>query len=251
MKGIPFARRPSTISIRTKDQMICDVAYAGRSVRMNAHNPNDIIQNEWVGGYFYETLAGSRQGMLNYIYHHLRPLSDGIWVDAGANVGNHTVFFSAICDASRVVAVEPVKPNLEVLRANLEVNNIGNVDVYNCALGAAAGRCSMTLSEGNNSGLHEVMDGEDTEMRTLDDILSQYAEPVRLIKIDVEDYNLPVLEGAKQTLAAHRPTVFIECAHTVELISVNGFMTAHGYALTRGLILNHTPTYLWKPVETV
>lgn len=226
--------------------MICDVEYAGKSVRMNAHNPNDCIQNEWVGGFFYETLAGSRQGMLNYIYHNMRHLTDGLWVDAGANVGNHTVFFSAICGASKVVAVEPVESNCSVLRANIDVNSLDNVDVFECALGARTGRCGMGVADANNSGMHQVIEGDDTVMLSLDEILADYAEPVRLIKIDVEDYNLPVLEGAVETMAKHHPLIFVECADTIELVTVNAFMVERGYQLVRGLTLNYTPTYLWR-----
>ncbi|NNE34726.1 MAG: FkbM family methyltransferase [Rhodothermales bacterium] len=217
---------------------------------MNAPNPNDHIQNEWLGGYFYETLAGSRQGMLNYIYHNLRHLSDGLWVDAGANVGNHTVFFSAICDAHRVVAIEPVLDNLKVLRSNLQVNEIENVDVFDCAAGARSGRCSMAIVEGNNSGLHEVVDGDDTEVQSLDSIVANYPAPVRLIKIDVEDYNLPVLEGSIETLGRDHPVVFVECAETIELVQVNSFMVAQGYERVRGVVLNYTPTYVWEYKKT-
>jgi Methyltransferase FkbM domain len=46
--------------------------------------------------------------------------------------------------------------------------------------------------------------------RTIDNLYAASALPVRLIKIDVEGYDLPVLEGANAVVAEFRPIIVFE-----------------------------------------
>lgn len=45
---------------------------------------------------------------------------------------------------------------------------------------------------------------------TVDGVLGDWARPVRVLKIDAEGYELPVLRGARQTIARHRPVIVAE-----------------------------------------
>lgn len=58
----------------------------------------------------------------------------GIAIDAGANIGNHTVYFSQTFP--RVVSFEPGPANCLILKANLYLNRIRNVTLVEKALGA-------------------------------------------------------------------------------------------------------------------
>src|SRR5512144_1939846 len=62
----------------------------------------------------------------------------GVFVDVGANIGNHAVFFGKFL-AERVVCVEPHPDLVPLLTRNLEMNAVTAVRVLPYAAGRAAG----------------------------------------------------------------------------------------------------------------
>src|SRR5665213_2213482 len=60
-------------------------------------------------------------------------------VEAGANIGIHTVMMARACAPGRLIAFEPQQRAFQLLCANLTMNEIANVIAYPEALGAAAG----------------------------------------------------------------------------------------------------------------
>ena len=65
-------------------------------------------QKFWLKGKYYE------QAMLDYIRVNY---PGGTYIDGGACIGNHTLYFAALC-AQQVIAVEPVKRNAAHLWRN-------------------------------------------------------------------------------------------------------------------------------------
>lgn len=122
-------------------------------------------------------------------------------VDAGSHIG----FWSAHM-AKRfwhVIAFEPILEHRECFALNVPDPN---VTVHTCALGAAPGHVSLTIPEGSSGGTHISGDG-DINMRTLD---SFGIDELDFLKIDVEGYELAVLQGATETLKRCRPCVIVE-----------------------------------------
>lgn len=58
---------------------------------------------------------------------NLRPV--GVYVDVGAHIGNHTVFFAKECSPDHVIAIEPDSDNIEFLLQNVRANNLTNVTI--------------------------------------------------------------------------------------------------------------------------
>lgn len=159
----------------------------------------------------------------------------GTYLDIGAFVGTHTIFFSLICGAERVHSFEP-RPSVHArLAANVQLNDLTDrVTLHQVALTDTPGDLSLTFG-----GKTNIVPG----MR-LDDLVS---EPVALIKMDVEGMEPVVLDGARRLLRRSRPIVFAEAGTAPEYYAVRQAMKRHGYIPT-GRVFNATPTYEFVPV---
>lgn len=134
---------------------------------------------------------------------------DAVIVDAGANIGNHTVFFAKVCQAREVHAFEPLRSVFAILQRNVALNALGNVRCHNLALGASEGRATLHNFPHVNiaaSVFGATADG-DYPMASLDALALPRMD---VLKIDVEGAQVPLLEGARQSILRHRPLVWIE-----------------------------------------
>ncbi len=132
-----------------------------------------------------------------------------IAVDIGAHIGVHTLKLSKLVGPhGGVVAFEPqVKMYAEQLR-NLKLNRCNNVLSLRKACGEKAQFIQMNPIDPTNEGGTVIGSGGDVaEMIPLD---SLNLENVSLIKIDVEESEYFVLQGAKETIARNRPVIFFE-----------------------------------------
>jgi FkbM family methyltransferase len=136
-------------------------------------------------------------------------------VEVGANIGAHTVYLAKLVGrGGAVLAFEPQRVIHQLLCANLGLNELFHVRAYHGAVGREAGRIRvppLDYSEANNFGGLELADGgangEVVQLWRLDD----FALPaLRLLKADVEGMEIDVLEGARRTIAQHRPVIYVE-----------------------------------------
>lgn len=126
-------------------------------------------------------------------------------VDAGANIGNHSVYFKRYLGPELIYAFEPVKANYDILFENL---NIYKDALIQMALSNKKGLAFMKLDTGN-FGAHTI-DPEgtyDIKTITLDHFNLQ---DVTLFKIDCEWHEPQVLEGAAETIQRCKPLILIE-----------------------------------------
>ncbi len=218
-------------------------------------NREERIQARWLHGCFYET---QRHGMLNFAYRKFR---GGTFIDVGAAIGNHSLFFAKCCNADKVYAFEPVPALFDHLVQNIEANGIANIAARNIALGERAmqvGLLPSNVAPEKGGMLMTRIDesGSGVRMERLDDVLREEGlQEVKCIKIDVEGYSLPVLRGARETIATHHPAIFCECETKEHLEEVNAYLTELGYAVWKingqPFAMNHSPTYLWEFQQAV
>src|SRR5689334_4555205 len=69
-----------------------------------------------------------------YDYFGYRVQPGEIVVDVGGNIGTFSVYAAKVCGASRVITFEPVSDNYNLLRRNVEHNQLSNVTCVNLAL---------------------------------------------------------------------------------------------------------------------
>jgi FkbM family methyltransferase len=168
-------------------------------------------------------------------------------VDVGAHVGNHTLYFSKMLGL-KTVAFEPNAQTFELLQANVRDNDVETkCRLRHAAVGAAAGRVRAVAAAEGNSGMARVEpDTEgDVPLLCLDDEL-QDDDPINVVKIDVEGWELDVLRGAERIIERHRPLIYVE-ASDASFSDVRAFLAARRYVCWKRF--NATPTFLFMPNE--
>lgn len=156
-------------------------------------------------------------------------LSPGeVVVDAGANIGAHTLVFSKLAGpAGRVYAFEPQRVIFQILCANIVLNEAFNIHTFQAGLGAASAVMKLPGIDyhhpGSNFGAVSplgITEGDDIPIIPLDSIA---LPSLRLIKIDVEGMEDQVLLGARAQILRHRPLLYVENdrrEHSPRLISL-------------------------------
>lgn len=221
--------------------MIREIRYPHQTSKVVIKDKDEHIQKHWMLGSFYEAKAN---GLLNYLYLNVE--KGGKWIDIGASIGNHTLFFDSIMLADEIVSFEPLKSSYEHLKENVELNDIRNITIINCALGAEDGTCSMQTVHPRQIGMTQVRSGNDTKLMRIDSL--NLFEGYDVIKIDVEHYNKELLEGAKETFTKGTGLIFIEAESEEERDEVDSIMIEYGYKRKEGVKLNSTPTYLYEKI---
>jgi FkbM family methyltransferase len=172
--------------------------------RFYVDDPQERIKKVLVGGGKWE------EHIEEVLEEYVRPGS--VALDVGAHIGTHALTMARLVGpAGRVYAFEPVKKTYRELRRNLELNGVTNVVALRYALGkGTAGVIEMNpIHPGEEGGTSVGHGGDRVELRSLD---SFGFEQVSLIKIDVEGFELPVLDGAEDTIRRNRPVLVVEIA---------------------------------------
>jgi FkbM family methyltransferase len=137
---------------------------------------------------------------MGFLLHFLR--AEDLFVDIGANVGSYTILACSAVGA-RGVAFEPVPSTYKRLVENMRLNHLDEkVRCINKGVDATSGTIAFT--SGGDTTNHALASDEQcdnkitVEVTSLDTALC--GEVPSLIKIDVEGFETPVLEGAHETL---------------------------------------------------
>ena len=203
----------------------------GRDWTISAND--EIMEDRYKAGEFCE------QMMLDWIMKNVT--GGGLWIDAGANIGNHAMVFSTVAD--RVIAFEPIAENHRLLVGNIEYNDIDNVSCV--MLGVGDEECEMAAVPGGTGKPCQItlQPGEGgIQVTTIDRFLTMSEPmPVRLIKIDVEGMEGKAIIGALETINRWKPELFVEIWEEDQLTRIRAVLATIGYKLIERW--NHAPTY--------
>ena len=210
----------------------------GRSAKMRGLR-GEYIAEKWRWRRFYRRFYEIQ--FLTFIRKKYG--NGGTYIDVGANIGNHTAFFAAICRADRVVAIEPDALNFELLSYNIAANNFTGVEAHRCGLSDSPARARVDQVDESNRGMGVVIIDEDgdVDLVRMDDLVTG---DVKLIKIDVEGHGLAVLNGGLETLRREKPIIAVEIAPE-PLESFEALLEPMGYRNVGRF--NFTPTYVFEP----
>ena len=210
---------------------------------MNAHITADDVEYDVVLTDESDHIQKHLLGGLPYEHRMLRDMArrtDGLVVDAGANIGNHTLYLCA--RGLEVVAFEPDPVLALSIAFSGEINRFEHLRVEPVALGSERTTARLVAGPDGNVGGQSLKVGRaGVKVVTLDD----YGLAPATIKIDVEGMEMNVLYGAKQTIADHRPLLYVEAQDKPAYHRLAEWAKTNGYF--RKAKFNATPTYLFVP----
>jgi FkbM family methyltransferase len=160
-----------------------------------------------------------------------------VFYDIGANVGFFTLVGARLVGpAGRVVAFEPVPWCARAVGRNIELNGFQHAQIQQRAVGAADGSARLLVvgeaswSHLESTGRHaDVREEIDVEVVCIDSLVAAGSiPPPDVLKIDTEGAELQVVEGARETIARHRPAIVCELHDTNEAFVA--LMDELGYA---------------------
>jgi len=166
----------------------------------------------------------------------------GTYIDIGANIGNHSLFFSKYCNSKNVYSFEIDENIFNVLKTNIIKNNL-NIKAFNIGIGECEKFVNISHIDPNNTGITKIIDEVgDIKVIPLDNM---DINDVTLIKIDVEGYELNVLKGCVKTIEKYKPVLVVEL-QTIELFNeFNDLVKEYGY-FSDVVNYSSTPTYIFK-----
>jgi FkbM family methyltransferase len=165
-------------------------------------------------------------------------------IDAGANVGYMTLLAAvAAGPEGKVLTFEPHPELFAVIEKNVGAARkdfqIAQIELHNAALGDRSGTAELLLPEGlaANDGIARIATASDgavgvrisVKMETLDDALQDGIASV--LKLDVEGFELQVLQGAAPALRSGRIRHIVFEEHQIEGSDVVAFLRTFGYRI--------------------
>lgn len=176
----------------------------GQFVTFCTNMENDPIQRNHRRGTFYELKD------LNTL-KALFP-KGGVFVDIGANIGNHSLFAALFLKPSKVIPFEPNPKAIELLIENVVVNRLlDTFDLTHLGIGLSNEKSEGFAMEkrDRNLGAAKMLEGQgDLEVHRADERLKDVTPD--MIKIDVEGMELKVLDGLSGLLERCQPILLVE-----------------------------------------
>ncbi|MFZ2153277.1 MAG: FkbM family methyltransferase [Microgenomates group bacterium] len=216
---------------------VSEITLLSKNANFNINHP--------VGKYRLERFGGEKDYLLHFLIN-LTP--ESCVLDVGASLGLYSIFSAKI--AHQVISIEPDISIYSELSANFKLNSLHNYILVNQALGNE--NTSLKIyTNGANANSPSFTDLANGLSRSVsvpvikgDKLLTQLAKTSihrypDIYKIDVEGYEMHVLQGLAKTLnSPNRPThIFLEIhpkflkAFKVDKKEIYTFLTDRGYQI--------------------
>lgn len=158
-------------------------------------------------------------------------------MDIGSNIGIYSIIYNYILDKNtKIYAFEPQEKIYNCIVNNITLNNCDKIIAYNYGLSDKneVKYMNANYDTKDNFGAFRIVDNEDISNKLLK-IETKIGDELNLtnigfIKIDVEGYELEVLNGLKNTISRDMPYILIEihqssknCNRTIKYIYDFGY----------------------------
>lgn len=223
---------------------IFSFVYDNKKIRLKLPDVRDFISfNILRRGTFFD------MDDLNVTRPYISPGS--VVIDAGANIGSHSVYYARICEAAKVYSFEPQEEIFKILEQNIALNGLINiVTPYKYALGEHRTKASIDfrddhrissrLAQTNHGGtyLKEAGDGN-FEMQTLDELFLNSLEKLDYIKMDIQGFEEKAVKGGINLIKKFKPVIQLECTTKEEYDKVMPLMSGLGYEIKYAMSIDY------------
>jgi FkbM family methyltransferase len=137
-----------------------------------------------------------KEGVLKFLLSYIKP--GYVFFDIGANIGIYSIIIGLREKTTKIYAFEPSEQMFQILKKNLEINFLDNVQSYNLALWNHEGL--------NNTGGHIYFsDNMISQKKVKTTTFSNFVKINKIFKIDIINLNINgaelfVFDGAKEVL---------------------------------------------------
>lgn len=171
-----------------------------------------------------------------YLWSVLATNLDGTVLDIGAHTGVYSLIANTV-NARQVISFEPHFMNYARLILNLRKNGFKSKNALMLGVGDSNTTGIMSiptnidyLSTGGSIGAKPGCINFPINITSIDNFCADSLNNIKLIKIDVENYEDKVLLGGIKTLSSHKPTIFFECLSDSIGTYIHDFLKPLGYS---------------------
>jgi FkbM family methyltransferase len=140
--------------------------YANRIAEMAHLLPGGLTEYRLRGGLRFKVRRYSSDGSCvvdvtreGEYFKHFGIFPGDIVVDIGSNIGSFAVYAAWLQPSARVLAVEPLKANFDLLAENVRLNGLANVETIRSAVMGQAGTITIYHGAGSAEGSSSIHAG--------------------------------------------------------------------------------------------
>ena len=173
-------------------------------------------------------------------------------IDVGANIGYWaTVMSKAVGPKGKVISLEPASVSYRILEKNLALNSCKNVTAFQLGASDVNGSAALVFDENLTHQAHvakkqtgiESTRTNTIECTTLDELFAAHGfPPPSFLKIDVEGFEMNVLQGARNLLVSADVTVLFEYHHKPADTEKDDIEAFHAFARSIGYSIFELPS---------
>ncbi|MDD5146085.1 MAG: FkbM family methyltransferase [Candidatus Pacebacteria bacterium] len=140
-------------------------------------------------------------------------------IDAGANIGMFSIYASKkVGSSGKVFSFEPISETQKLLKRNIEINEIKNVEIIPFALGDKDGELSFSIFPESLECSSAFFDNEGGLEKAHQISLDQFVKEnniskIDFIKADIEGMEKSLLVGASETIKKFKPKLSLCTYH--------------------------------------
>ena len=139
-------------------------------------------------------------------------------IDCGCNFGFYSLYAASLSEKNEVISIEASKDTLKEFNENLKINNFKNIEILNKAISDQDNK-KMEFNESDKdwessliSTAFNIKKKTYVDSVTIDTVIKKrnINNKLLILKIDVEGFDLNVLDGAENTIKENKPFIIIE-----------------------------------------